>query len=243
MLVSILPGNSFEMCGWGSRLVFSLIAPNALGNAATVNAVQLDADRLPAMRAHNFGKPTKQCAISRVHGDFQGIEALLAGNVLSAIPINTTMQPACWCVPWVVEQRVSLTRLFGSGSFCGHLHSPRKDVLAEFLLAVCSLPLRPAATPLAASCTSLSACLFPGKRSTGARASARQDNCRIRSSDRIGRIQKTNTGAECRCAPRPSRRCFHGARQARRMAPSVKPTLRLTSPGGLSSKLRPPLPH
>ena len=36
VLVSTLPGNSLEMCGYGRWLGLSLIAPNALGDAAAV---------------------------------------------------------------------------------------------------------------------------------------------------------------------------------------------------------------
>src|SRR5215813_7783615 len=101
----------------------ALIAPKALGDAAAVNAVALNSDRLPSVFAHQLCQPAEQPAASGVHWHFKGIHNLLTRYVFPPVPINPPLEPTCWRVPWVVQQYVVLINLFGSRSFCRQKHS------------------------------------------------------------------------------------------------------------------------
>jgi hypothetical protein len=69
----------------------ALITSESFCDAA---AVSFNPNWLPSVLAHHFGKPTKERTFARAHWDFQGVEALLARNVLTTVPVDAPFEPA-----------------------------------------------------------------------------------------------------------------------------------------------------
>src|SRR5262249_4098377 len=67
-------------------------------------AVGFNPNWLPSVLAHHFGKPTKERTFARAHWDFQGVEALLARNVLTTVPVDAPLEAAGWGKPRIVLQ-------------------------------------------------------------------------------------------------------------------------------------------
>ena len=162
---------------------------------------------------------------------------LLALDVLSTQPIDPPLEAAGRCKPWIFLQRSFSVLLLQPRGFHGRqLRAAAERAHQLGFCGVHLLSFRPPAMAPAAGRTSAAACLFPGNRSRGARASALHDSRQTRFSVRADQTHKGKLAERNAITlHNPAGIVFAANDKLAVWRLQRKPPLRLAAPGGQSA--------